>query len=204
VTRFVLLPGLDGTGLLFRPLLAYLDAEVVSYPCDVALGYDELMELIAPRLVADCTLVAESFSGPLAVRLAERGLARALVLVNSFLTNPAPWLPSWLVRWRPPDWAMSPVLLGLGAPAELGSALRHAVGLVSTPVLVARIREVLQVDVRPEFSRLSLPIRCLAARQDWLVRPRYPPAVPITWMHGPHLLLQRHPEECAHWIKAAL
>lgn len=204
MTRLVLLPGLDGTGLLFRPLLEHLEAEVLSYPSDVALGYDELTDFVAPRLSADCALVAESFSGPLAVRLAERGLARALVLVNSFLTNPAPWLPSWLVQWRPPAWAMAPVLLGLGAPAELGNALRDAVGFVPTPVLLARIREVLRVDVRPEFSRLSLPIRCLAASQDWLVRPNFPPGIPITRMHGPHLLLQRHPEECAHWIRAML
>jgi hypothetical protein len=54
VVQLVLLPGLDGTGLLFRPLVATLfDAgtKVVSYPNDKALSFDEHAQARHDRLV---------------------------------------------------------------------------------------------------------------------------------------------------------
>ena len=83
----VLLPGLDGTGEQFAPLLRELPSTIapvtVRYPVDRALGYEELLPLALEQLPADCpfVLVGESFSGPLAIRLAAQrppGL-RALV-----------------------------------------------------------------------------------------------------------------------------
>jgi len=50
ITRLVLLPGMDGTGILFEPLLNVLPREwepiVVRYPPDEARGYDELLEVV--------------------------------------------------------------------------------------------------------------------------------------------------------------
>jgi hypothetical protein len=50
VTALVLLPGLDGTGLLFQPLVEALSKDiepiVVSYPDDIPLGYGELLPLV--------------------------------------------------------------------------------------------------------------------------------------------------------------
>ncbi len=72
----ILLPGLDGTGDLFAPLLEVfpetLEPFVISYPPDQLLGYRELEEFVAAKLPADrdFAIVAESFSGPLAARLA--------------------------------------------------------------------------------------------------------------------------------------
>ena len=71
----VLLPGLDGTGLLFQPLVECLpdaiEPVVVSYPPDQKLGYEELLPLVLERLpAAPFVLLGESFSGPLAVMAA--------------------------------------------------------------------------------------------------------------------------------------
>lgn len=45
--RLILLPGLDGSGVLFAPLLRHLPPDVepvvVRYPPDRALGYEELL-----------------------------------------------------------------------------------------------------------------------------------------------------------------
>ena len=73
--RLVLLPGLDGTGLLFEPLLRALpkeiEATVIRYPGDQRLSYDELLEFLRDQLPRDTPfiLLGESFSGPLAIRL---------------------------------------------------------------------------------------------------------------------------------------
>ena len=74
----VLLPGLDGTGKLFSEILKALEGRVatliVDYPKDVSLGYDEL-EVLKVRCAAlpddrPFVLLGESFSGPLAIRIA--------------------------------------------------------------------------------------------------------------------------------------
>ena len=52
--KLVLLPGLDGTGKLFADFLKAiglkLSAQVVPYPSDVPLGYDELELLVRAGL----------------------------------------------------------------------------------------------------------------------------------------------------------
>src|SRR5713226_3154653 len=101
----LLLPGMDGTGKLFtsfeRQLSPELHPRIISYPPDRVLGYQQLLGEIrvSPGPFA---IVAESFSGPLAIELASRYANRlcALVLVASFVRNPstlAGWL-SFLLR----------------------------------------------------------------------------------------------------------
>ena len=76
--KLVLLPGLDGTGKLFAEFLEALDlgssAQVVPYPPDIPLGYDELETLVRAALPAHgpFIILGESFSGPLAIRIAAR------------------------------------------------------------------------------------------------------------------------------------
>jgi pimeloyl-ACP methyl ester carboxylesterase len=118
----VLLPGLDGTGQLFaefvKVLGPHIDTLVVPYPKDRALGYDELETLVLAALptAGPFVVLGESFSGPLAIRIAARappGLA-AVILSASFAKNPYPWL-GWarpLAAWLPlkalPRWVRAP------------------------------------------------------------------------------------------------
>src|ERR1700678_115896 len=66
--KLVLLPGLDGTGKLFVEFLMALDlgssAQVVSYPPDIPLGYDELEPLVRAALPTRgrFVILGESFS----------------------------------------------------------------------------------------------------------------------------------------------
>ena len=96
----VLLPGLDGTGILFEPLARALgvdlDVRVVRYPSDPTLGYRELESLARAALPTDrpFVILGESFSGPIAIRLAADsppGLV-GLILVVTFARNPYPLL----------------------------------------------------------------------------------------------------------------
>lgn len=96
--RLLLLPGMDGTGRLFAPLLAALppdiDGEPVAYPPDEPLGYEGLLPLVeaAAARGGDFVVVGESFSGPLALLLAARsppGL-RGVVLCATFIRFPLP------------------------------------------------------------------------------------------------------------------
>ncbi len=68
--RIVLLPGLDGTGLLFEPFIqkcpeGYLP-EVIQYPHDRPHSYTALEEIIESKIPGNdkFLILGESFSGP--------------------------------------------------------------------------------------------------------------------------------------------
>ncbi|MDQ3035459.1 MAG: alpha/beta hydrolase [Myxococcota bacterium] len=215
----VLLPGLDGTGELFAPLLAELPPSiapiVVRYPVDRRLGYDALLSIARAALPVGrpFVLVGESFSGPLAIRLAAAhpvGL-RALVLVASFHRRP---VAPWIARLRPllplafalppPGAAVRHLLTGPGASASLIAACAAAVGSVRPGVLAARVRDALDVDVSDELARVQVPVSYLAASSDALLRrgglDELRALVPRLEVHRfacAHLVLQRCPRESA-------
>jgi hypothetical protein len=87
----ILLPGLDGTGELLAPFVAAAPREittvVVGYPTSEA-SIDVLERRVRERLTNSCVVIAESFSGPIGVRVAADVRVRALILCNSFVTSP--------------------------------------------------------------------------------------------------------------------
>ncbi|MBC7989027.1 MAG: hypothetical protein H7Y19_05525 [Luteimonas sp.] len=86
--RVIVLPGLDGTGELLDAFAAALapefDAQIIPYPRDRMLGYADLTQLVIAAMPRNepFLLVAESFSGPIALRVAATrpplALARSL------------------------------------------------------------------------------------------------------------------------------
>jgi pimeloyl-ACP methyl ester carboxylesterase len=211
----LLLPGLDGTGRLFARFLAAangaLDLRVVSYPTHRALGYEALMGFVRGQLPRQgrWALLAESFSGPLALRLAAEpppGLA-AVVLAASFHRRPA---RRWLAAFRPaaplffnaplPAPAVRALLAGLDAPGELVTEVRAAVAAVPGRVMVARAEEALEADASPALATSRLPLLVLAGRNDRLLRRAIPeeilalrPDAEVHLLDAPHLVLQRQP-----------
>ena len=140
---------MDGTGRLFascvRQLAPELGPRVVSYPLQNALGYAGLIQEI-PIPHGPFAIVAESFSGPLGIRLAtqHRERVRALVLVATFVRNPSPLLlmlgtllAPLLFRRPPPAFAIRWALLGKDATAPEIAELRAVLRTVPREVLAA-------------------------------------------------------------------
>ncbi|WP_437964607.1 alpha/beta fold hydrolase [Sorangium sp. So ce260] len=228
--RLLLLPGLDGTGALFAPFLEALSAEstgvapeVVSYPADRALDYGALEDLVAARLPAGgpYALLGESFSGPLALRLACRrpGGLVGVILVATFVTNPVWLVPSlarhlvgpWLFRRRAPELVSRRYLVGAGASAEWLERVAANVETVDPAVMAARVREVLSVDARGLLQRCAAPLLYLGAAGDALVPPRVVrelrrlrPDLECVTVDAPHLVLQLAPEASARAIEGFL
>ena len=225
----VLLPGLDGTGRLFGPLLARLSPEVapvvVSYPSDSPLGYFELLPIVLRALPAGRPFVVlgESFSGPLTVMAAAAhppGLV-GVVLCASFIRNPHPYVPSVLasVVRSPvlrlfPRFAQIRALLGGYSSPALRSLIREALSGVAPAVLACRIREVLQVNVAKQLQSCSVPVLYLRAHSDivvpaWNVKTirKAFPALQVISLPGPHMVLQASPaaaaEALSHFLTAS-
>lgn len=223
----LLLPGMDGSGLLFRPFLDVLSenvrAQVFNYPPNLA-RYADILPLVVEKLPLHepCVLVAESFSGPLAVMVAASYPERiaGLVLVASFLRSPQPWIRRWVLPLVTPQmldavprsWR-SRVLLGSLETSHLRSLLDHALDIAPANTIMSRLLEVHQVNVRTEFARLTMPVLYLRGGSDRLVPAwnaqevaRHQPHAEIQTLPAPHLVLQTMPREAAtsifHFIKA--
>ncbi|MDZ4753311.1 MAG: hypothetical protein SGJ11_02295 [Phycisphaerae bacterium] len=75
-TTFVLLPGLEGSDVLFEPLLAALpasiDARAIRYPTDRPSAYKRLLEVARAAInqCDECVLLGWCFSSPIAITLA--------------------------------------------------------------------------------------------------------------------------------------
>ena len=206
---------MDGGAVLLddfrRALSPEVAAEVLSYPPDLVSDYDDLEQLVGERLAAsrrDTALVAESFSGPLAIRIGASPPPnlRCVVLVATFDRAPAPRLWSYLIgsamfHWPPPAFVVRQLMLGTEATSNAVRRVQDAIRIVGAPVLAERLRSVLRVEVAEHAAAIELPVLYVRARQDRLVR--RPLAVPArsNWqqevIEGPHLILQRHPVECA-------
>ena len=215
----MLLPGLDGTGELFRPLLAELPGwirpVVVSYPRDRELGYAELLPLVAGALPADVPFVVlgESFAGPLAVLLAAGRPAglRGVILCASFVRKPFRTLPSWLgVLCVGPVFRLWPAVLKLrslpvrGELRELLPLALAAIRSVRPEVVAARVRALLKVDVRKQLEALACPLLYLQALRDTLIRKhnaaevlRIRPDARLAQVDTRHFLLQLEPRLAA-------
>ncbi|MCA9567782.1 MAG: alpha/beta hydrolase [Myxococcales bacterium] len=203
MTSILLLPGMDGTGELFAPLRQRLDsATALALPAE-PWGYDDLEAWLRPR-VAHRTVLAESFSGPLAIRLANDpppGLER-VILVATFSDPPplarvASVLGALPFRVPPPGWALRALLAGRDAPDGLVEELRRVLRSVPPHVLAARMQAV--ADVR-EALRPRVHVTVLVATSDALVPHGDWPGCEVVDVPGPHLLCQRHPERVAPFL----
>lgn len=221
--RFLLLPGLDGTGDLFEPLEGALGGEVpstvVRYASPPLMRYAECQAAVMAQLPRDgpCVLLGESFSGPVAVAIAASqppGLC-GLVLCASFIASPRRalrWFRS-LIRFMPlhaaPQWAGNFVLCGRFGDAALRQRIAQTTAGVPQHVLRTRLHEVALVDASEDLQRVTVPILYLRATHDRLVPrssaeriARLSPLVTIVDIEAPHMLLQCAPRECAQVVSS--
>ena len=167
----VILPGMDGTGLFFQPFARAMpsrfSARVLEYPVDVPMNYDQLEVRVLSELdqiEGPKVLLASSFSGPLAIRIASKQQVElsALVLVATFTHAPKPrWLRHlvhpWVFHVPPPSWIIRRNLVGADASAELVREVKETVTKVAPEVMALRASEALTVDARELLRQLELP-----------------------------------------------
>ncbi|HBR50573.1 MAG TPA: alpha/beta hydrolase [Nitrospira sp.] len=179
----VLLPGLDGTDVFFRPLLAVLSERitplVVQFPSSTANGYQDLLGLTRHALVAvqRCYVLGWSFSGPLALMLAaaEPEKVRGVILASSFVRPPRRLFA--LLRWAsvtPLIWLFRaikriPVWLSRASNDRLRRDKTETWERVSAKMIASRIRTLLAVDARPLLRTCPCPVLCVAGQDDQVV-----------------------------------
>lgn len=220
----ILMPGLDGTGLSFEPLLKFIpdaiNITVVRYPTDKLLSFKETVECAAaqvtpgpPRIV-----IAESFSGPVAVQMIASGRiqAKALVLCATFAKSPysviwpvARFLRlSLLVRPEMPALFFKIILGDNKLIASLGPLWKKVHADVPARGMDHRLGIINRVDVTKWLTKLSLPCLYLQATDDRVVSSscltdfkRRIPNLVIKRIKAPHFILQARPQACLEAIE---
>jgi pimeloyl-ACP methyl ester carboxylesterase len=216
----LLLPGFDGTGELFAPLVAALgsdhDPRVVRYQDEVEL--DDYVESVSAALPSEgASLIAESFSGPIALALMARypSRIRCAVLCATFAISPfrtltrlARFVPSPLFGPSPTQRTMLRIFC-LDRHGDSGLLPRAVAVIRSVPctTIKARLRILAGIDLQGLLSEIRTPVLYLKASRDRIVAPSLSqalvsglPNVTTKEVDGPHLLLQSRPLECARLI----
>ncbi len=218
----VLLPGLDGTPVLYRPLLDHLEQRTrfLSYPQELPSTYDDLLPLVLAALPTKepFILAGWSFSGPLALMAATEAppMLKGVILAATFVCKPVFYLPSW-VRFfsRPIIFKHFSVLSRLkafilGDSSKVLSALIHeAHSQVPPEVMAQRVRETFTVNVEAELQSCSVPILYLQGSRDvvvpsWNLRriQKLRPDVKASMIKGSHQALATNPAASASAISA--
>jgi len=227
VPSLVLLPGLDGTGDFFLPLLEALgeavSTRVVRYPVAGAYDYATCQQLVRAALPTDgpYVLLGESFSGPVAISLAAQapqGLA-GVILCCTFAGNPRPrlafirpLLPFLRFHGTGLSLRLSRFLvLGRWITPAIRELHQKILSSVPAKTIRSRLEAVADCDVRAALASVRLPILCLVATHDRLI-PRaaarliqqQAPAATVIEIDAPHCLLQCEPRPAAAQIRRFL
>ncbi len=228
VCPVVLVPGLDGTGTLFEPILAALGPEfephIVRYrqglqPFETHVA--DVVEVIE-RVGRPLLLVGESFGGPVTVATAARcpEQVRALCLVATFVIR-----PHWTTRHIVPLFraltsipvpdAVLGVILNklLGEPGADRKMLQQVVRANNhrrSAVLAHRTAITSRVDQRDNLKALEIPVGYIGGTADRIVpagehaeriRALRPDTTVEMLAGAPHMLLQLRPQQCAELIR---
>lgn len=223
--KIVLLPGLDGTGKLFAPftnqLPDFVVPYVISYPSDRSLSLNELSAWVQSKLPeGDFVLLAESFSGLVALRLLPQIVSRlqALIFVGAFASSPRPLLLKFCTLFsltarysaQLPHFLIRLFCLGHGASKKTCQEFQTILMEVPRHILVQRL-SIIAAAKPPELIAIECACYYIEAKADRLV-----PSNAVRWFRenirnlqvvqvsAPHFMLQTKPKECVEKIKKVL
>ncbi len=220
--KIILLPGLDGTGQLlqwFTPYLEGLDFHVEALPGGTLQDYASLAEALRKCLPDEpLVLLAESFSCPLALKLAHTcAQVRGVIFVAGFLNSPGETAIKWgsrlllnqrlknpLVRWAGRRWGFNGQ-----ASQEVSTAIfDHLLNLDKTPLL-ARLQTLAQLQASSE--KIHQPCLYIQPRQDRMVASnsladfaRACSNLRVAPLESSHFVLQTHPQQAADLVRTFL
>lgn len=223
--KLVLLPGLDGTGELFTPLINQLDSsietQIITYDLNTKQTYDELTQYVLSNLPKEeFVLLAESFSGPIAYQVASirPKELKSLIIVASFLERPKPTLlklltlmPSKLLTLPLPTFIIRFFFLGFIVKSEIILLFKMSIRKVSSGVIHFRLKELLKLRFEDCYKKIHMPTIYIQATDDKLVSSTafndwevVSKNIQLFQVQGEHFILQSNPVKCAEIIRQVM
>jgi len=216
----ILLPGLDGTGLLFRPLLeelpSSLDIEVISLDkLNGSTYHEQAIEIASTLTNQKLLLVAESYSGRIAYELCEQ-LSKnitGIVFIASFIDSPsvtaklAKLIPVFMLKPSPiSKWLLGKMgFSGFGNKA-LVNRVFESLAIADKHKLKARLKNISNLSAPTKTYDIScvyiqpstdLLVSSKAAQNIKTVFPN----TELVSLQGGHFIAQSNPAGCAKVIQ---
>ena len=163
------------------------------------------------------SLVAESFSGPIAIALLAKKEAnfQASVLSATFCKSPLPlltqmskYVPGKLSTSNPASKAFLEFFLtGRDVSPDVKNKVYELLNKVSPSQFQNRIALVNEVDVIEDLKEIEVPLLYIQATKDRIVFSdsgteimKHAKNIKIERVEGPHMILQAQPKKCAELI----
>lgn len=173
-----MIPGLDGTGLLFEPFLKLLDNTIEVTVINLnELSYELLVDdIVAKMRGSKYILLAESFGGHIAYEVAKRvpNQVDRVIVAASFLSRPT-WLTS-LRRCLPlrliktqafPGKLVNKLTFGNCASKALIASFYTALNEIDNEIIRQRLELVHLLKF--ERQKVAVPCTYVAAKSDYLI-----------------------------------
>jgi len=219
--KLILLPGLDGTGELFQPLLdelpKHLKTLVITYPNNTLLTYKELTDLVISSLPQDerFILVAESFSGAIAYNIAQKKSKNlvSIIFVATFLNNPRPFISQLLVivpfkyifNLRSPKFLLKYIFFDLNVNFSVLTKLKKILNSIPSQIIIHRIKQIIALK-KPKIQ-IDMNVYYILAKKDKIIPKKSLVLfkssfnkIEVYQVNGGHLILQSFPKECGSII----
>ena len=217
----VLMPGLDGTGKLFAPIIPLLEPHfeliIVTYP-DLD-SFSDYVDCVQHQLPATpgFSLLAESFSGPVALTLMAQqpGRIGPSVLSATFarsplaaLTRMANYVPEQMFSIGAlNEFCLDVFEVDEDDPSETLPLPLNVAEQIDGVLLKHRISVLSRIDISALLPGIEVPVLYLRAMRDRIVSEsdaqmmqEYLPDVDRVDIDAPHLMLQTRPQQCAELI----
>ena len=221
--KVVLIPGMDGTGMLFDPILESIPAGVevitLSLLQDSAAGYVDQAQYVINRIGNEpIVLVAESYSGMVAYNMLKIGYQNVhhIIFAASFISLPSRL--ALLVRYLPmvafrsriiPNSIMGRLLFGHYSNPRLISLFYRALDHVANDVLKHRLNQIATISC-PD-TPIEIPCSYIRPKGDKLVSKsalepfqRLCRKLTVYEVEGTHFVLQTSPKKCWQLIQSAV
>jgi surfactin synthase thioesterase subunit len=215
--KIILLPGLDGTGALFKPFIDLLPKDIepviIQYPLNEQLTYSEICDLVMSQLPEDeeYILVGESFSGPIVYEIAYKKPKniKSVIFIASFLSNPRPnilkllrFVPLKLMLFMPiPRFIVKLFVLGGLANDEIMKLFMATIKRIPANQLVFRLNEIAKLTMK-EY-KCNVKAIYIQASSDKLVPKKSLEEfkdkfkeLKIFKVEGSHFVMQVNPSSC--------
>lgn len=219
--KLILLPGLDGTGKLFQPLLKILpsdiDVLVINYPTHKLLNYNELVEYVLSYIPINekFILVAESFSGPIAYSISQQKgkTLVSIIFVATFLEQPKPTilkilikLPlNYLLKFSVPIFILRYIFFSKNIDKQIIQTLKKTLKNIPVETIIHRIQKI--STLQKALIKVDMNVYYILAQKDKIIPYKVINSfqnifnkVKIYPLNSGHLVLQSFPKECADII----
>ncbi|WP_412973284.1 alpha/beta fold hydrolase [Glaciecola sp. MF2-115] len=218
--NILLLPGMDGTGVMFEPFVKSLpnsaNVQIAKLIQEKDVSFAEQASALLSNIKKDTVIVGESYSGLIAHEIGKLApdSVKHIVYAASFLEPPSilakfgNLMPKTLLNYSLyPETVVKEILFGKYKSKYLMGLFRRAMSDVPLDLLEFRIKQI--ANLKQLKCNSDIPATYLQAKQDKLVSENAAKVfkkaysnLKLKRVDGSHFVLQTNPQECSREVLA--